>query len=345
MARVKHVIKKSVTNRKENQRRRVRFPPTGQDKKRSQAAKKRSATCRTTQRNRRAMVTWEPKIVAEVEPEKQMEVETQAEPPQQTPREELITSLHPLAPDMPMGEEFLVSWADVVQGGPSAPSIVSVVMPITVTTGEMHQFISTLGVQVTTIPITIPVISIAEAPPIDVQSQLWIKGCQPEEERIVEMELDPEQKENPQEGENSQKEVSQEEDEVWRELEAPTRTEEEGSSSEESSVEKTRRGDSRSTLTPEEEESDVGQPSTSKLKPIPPLVDDTTESAAFDLEDPLGVEAMKAAWAKTTKTKGPKGLRRRKASMPLKRLTPAIKLAKENACLNLKGSTPSGYYQ
>ena len=49
--------------------------------------------------------------------------------------------------------------------------------------------------QVTTIPITIPVTSIVEAPSIDVQSQLWVKGCQPnEEERIVEMELDQEQK-------------------------------------------------------------------------------------------------------------------------------------------------------
>ena len=292
------------------------------------------------------METREPEIVAKVEPEIWMEVETQAEPPQLMPREELIASLHPLALVMPTGEEFLVSWADVVQGGPSAPSIVSVVMPITVMAGEMHQLISTPGVQVTSIPITIPVTSIAEAPSIDVQSQLWIKGHQPEEEeRIVEMELDQEQEEDPQEGEGSQKEVPQEEDEVWRELEAPTRTEEEGSSSEESPVEKTRRGDSQSTLTSEEEEPDVGQPSTSKLKPIPPLVDDTTESAAFDLEDPLGVKAMKAAWAKTTTTKCPKGLRRRKASTPLKKLKPAIKLAKENSCLKLKGSTPSGYYQ
>ena len=111
-------------------------------------------------------------------------------------------------------------------------------------------------------------------------------------------------------------------------------------------MEKTRGEDSRSTLTSEEEEeSDVGQLSTSKLKPIPPLVDDTTESAAFDLEDPLGVKVMKAALAETTRSKGPKGLRRRKASMPLKRLTLAIKIARENACLRLKGSTPSGYYK
>ena len=193
-----------------------------------------------------------------MEPEIWIEVETQAEPPNQH-QEELITSLHPLAPDMPMVEEFLVSWADVVQGGPSAPSIMSAVMPITVTVGEMHQLISMPRIQVTTIPITIPVTGITEAPSIDVQSQLWIKGHQPEEEeRIVEMELDQEQEEDPQRGESSQKEVPQEEDKVQRELEALTRTEEEGSSSEESSMEKTRRGDSRSTLTSEEEESDIG---------------------------------------------------------------------------------------
>ena len=89
------------------------------------------------------METREPKIVAEVELEIWMEVETQAKLPQPTPREELIAILHPLVPDMPMGEEFLTSWADVVQGGPSAPSIVSAVMPITVMAGEMHQLIST----------------------------------------------------------------------------------------------------------------------------------------------------------------------------------------------------------
>ena len=131
----------------------------------------------------------------------------------------------------------------------------SAVMPITVTVGEMYQLISTPGIQVTTIPITIPVTGIAEAPSINVQSQLWIKGYQPEEEeRIVEMELDQEQEEDPQKGESSHKEVPQEEDEVQRELEALTRTEEEGSSSEESSMEKTRRGDSWSTLTSEKEE-------------------------------------------------------------------------------------------
>ena len=170
MARVKHIIKKSVTIREENQRRRVWFPSIAQDKKRCQATRKRTAAQRTTQRNRRAMETQEPEIVAEVEPEIWMEVETQAELPQLMPREELIASSHALSLDMPTGEEFLVSWADVVQEGPSAPSIVSAVTLITVTVGEIHQLISTLGVQVTAIPITIPVISITEAPSINVHS-------------------------------------------------------------------------------------------------------------------------------------------------------------------------------
>ena len=184
-------------------------------------------------------------------------------------------------------------------------------------------------------------------PSIDIQSQLSVEGHQPDEqERVVEMELAQEQEEDPQEEEDSQEEVPQEEDEVQRELEAPARTEEEGSSSEKSSMEKTRRENSQSILTSEEEEeSDIGQLSTSKLKPIPPLVDDTTESAAFDLEDPLGVKVMRAALAKTTRSKGLKGLRRRKTSTLLKRLIPAIKIARENARLRLKGSTPSGYYK
>ena len=49
----------------------------------------------------------EPEVVAEVEPKIQLNVETQAELPQPTPREELVASLHRLAPKMPMGEEFL----------------------------------------------------------------------------------------------------------------------------------------------------------------------------------------------------------------------------------------------
>ena len=54
---------------------------------------------------------------------------------------------------------------------------------------------------------------------------------------------------------------------------------------------------------------------------------------------------MSVALAKTTGSKGSKGLRKCKVTMPLKKLTPAIKLARVNACLKLKGSTPSGYYK
>ena len=75
----------------------------------------------------------EPEVVAEVEPEIQLNVKTQVEPPQPTPREELVASLHPLAPDMPTGEEFLSEWTSVVQGGTSTPSIISAV-----TAGEMQ---------------------------------------------------------------------------------------------------------------------------------------------------------------------------------------------------------------
>ena len=60
----------------------------------------------------------EPELVAEVEPEICFNMETQAEPPQLTPREELVTSLHPLALDMLIGKEFLSGWTSVVQGEP-----------------------------------------------------------------------------------------------------------------------------------------------------------------------------------------------------------------------------------
>ena len=70
-----------------------------------------------------------------------------------------------------------------------------------------------------------------------------------------------------------------------------------------------------------------------------------TPSADFNLDDPLGMKAMKAALQNPTGSKGPKGPRKRKATTPFKRLAPAIKLAKENARLKLRGSTSSGYYQ
>ena len=68
-------------------------------------------------------------------------------------------------------------------------------------------------------------------------------------------------------------------------------------------------------------------------------------SADFNLDDPLRIKAMRAALQNLTGSKGPKGLRKCKATMPLKQLAPAIKLATENARLKLRGSTPSGFYQ
>ena len=204
MARVKHMVKKQATIKEETKKRRARFPSIAQDKKRYKAAKKKTAARRTTRKNWRVMMTQEPKIVAEVEPEIQLDVETQAEPPQPTPREELVATLHPLAPDMPTGEELLSGWTNVVQGGVSTPSIVTAVTPIMVMAGEMHQLINTPGVQVTTIPVTIPVTSAAEMAPFTIQSQLWLEGHQPkiyDEERVVEMELDVEQEDSQEEKE------------------------------------------------------------------------------------------------------------------------------------------------
>ena len=116
-------------------------------------------------------MTKEPEIVAEVEPEIQLDVETQVEPPQPTLREELVATLHLLAPDMPTGEEFLSGWTNV-QGGVSSPSIVTAVTPIMVMAGEMHQLINTLGVQVTTIPVTIPVTSAGKRASFTIQSAI-----------------------------------------------------------------------------------------------------------------------------------------------------------------------------
>ena len=115
-----------------------------------------------------------------------------------------------------------------------------------------------------------------------------------------------------------------------------------------------RKEDARLTLTsePESDEELASQPSsTKKLKPIPSLFDaplstgEVTPSANFNLDEPLGMKAMRAALQNLTVSKGPKGPRKWKATTPLKRLAPAIKLAKENTRLKLRGSTPSGYYQ
>ena len=124
--------------------------------------------------------------------------------------------------------------------------------------------------------------------------------------------------------------------------------------SESSQEEEQRKENARSTLTsePESDEELASQPSsTKKLKPIPALFNTPlstggmTPSADFNLDDPLGMKAMRAALQNPTGSKGLKGPRKWKATTPLKWLALAIKLAKENARLKLRGSTPSGYYQ
>ena len=121
-----------------------------------------------------------------------------------------------------------------------------------------------------------------------------------------------------------------------------------------SEEEEQRKEDARLTLTsePESDEERTPQPSSTKmLRPIPALFDaplstgDMTSSANFNLDDPLRMKAMKAALQKPTGSKGLKGPKKQKATTPLKQLALAIKLAKENARLKLRGSTPSGYYQ
>ena len=107
--------------------------------------------------------------------------------------------------------------------------------------------------------------------------------------------------------------------------------------------------DSHSTLM-SEEDSEAEQrpgPVTKQFKPIYSLIGTALpgSSAAFDIEDPLGIKVMRAAPAATSESKGPKGPRKCKATTPLKRLTPVIKLARENAHWKLKGSTASRFYK
>ena len=245
MARVKHVVKKQATIKEQTKKRRARLPSIAQDRKKHEAAKKRTAARRTTRKNWGAMIK-ELEMVAEVELEIQLDVETQAEPPQPTLREELVSALCPLAPDMPTGEEFLSGWTNVVQGGVSTPSIVTAVTPITVTAGEIHQLINTPGVQVTTIPVTIPVTSAAEMASFTIQSQLWLEGHQPkvdDEERVVEMELDVEQEDSQEEKESeSQEEEPSKGNKTQEEPETQTKMSEEGLSEEESFIEKKKGG-------------------------------------------------------------------------------------------------------
>ena len=105
----------------------------------------------------------EPPIAMEVEPEIQMGTEAaeqknvgvQAQPVQVSPREELVANLNPV-PNMPTAEQFLVEWVNVATGGTSTPEFITAVTPLTVTAGTMQQLIETPGVQITMIPVTIP---------------------------------------------------------------------------------------------------------------------------------------------------------------------------------------------
>ena len=178
-----------------------------------------------------------------------------------------------------------------------------------------------------------------------------------DEERVVEVELDKEQGDS-QEEEGGTQEDSQEETESQTQEELQDEPKEKASGEEESSGEdsedsvgRKEKGYSQSTLTSEEDsENGKATETTAKpLKPIPTLIDSNVplpaSNTTFDLEDPLGIKAMKAALAATARSKGPKGPRKHKAITPLKRLVPTIKLAKENTCLKLKGSIPSGFYK
>ena len=133
---------------------------------------------------------------------------------------------------------------------------------------------------------------------------------------MVEVELDKEQGDS-QEEEGGTQEGSQEE------KESQTQEESSGEDSEDS-VGRKRKGDSQSTLTSEDdlENEQTTETTTKPLRPIPMLVDSTVllpaSNTTFDL-DPLGIKAMKATLAATTRSKGPKGPRKQKAITPLKR--------------------------
>ena len=257
-------------------------------------------------------------------------------------------------------EQFLAEWVSVAMGGTSTPEFITAVTPLTVTAGTMQQLIETPGVQITTIPVTIPLTTtettmVVSTTPIEhatvevtatsglvtsaaqsitltapstqevaiesseatavalatLQGQLWKEGWE-ETERIVELELD--------QGEESQNESQIEED-------VQEKGDQEETTSESSENEVQRKEYMRSTLTSEpesDEEPDSQQPPSDKLKPIPSLFNaplptgDVTSSADFNLDDPLGMKAMRAALQNPTGSKGPKGLRKHKTTMPLK---------------------------
>ena len=136
--------------------------------------------------------------------------------------------------------------------------------------------------------------------PATLQGQLWEKGWE-ESERVTELELD--------QGGESQNESQVEED-------VQQKRGGEETTSESSEEKEQRREDAKSTLTSEiesDEEPASQSSSTKKLKPIPVLFDaplstgDMTPSADFNLDDPLGMKAMRAALQNQTGSKGLKG--------------------------------------
>ena len=97
----------------------------------------------------------EPEIQMGTEAAEQRNMEVQAQPVQVSPREELVANLNPV-PDMPTAEQFLAEWVNVAMGRTSTPEFVTAVTPLAVTAGIMQQLIETPGVQITTIPVMIP---------------------------------------------------------------------------------------------------------------------------------------------------------------------------------------------
>ena len=57
---------------------------------------------------------------------------------------------------MPTAEQFLAEWVNVAMGGTSTPEFVTSATPLTVTAGTMQQLMETPGVQITMIPVMIP---------------------------------------------------------------------------------------------------------------------------------------------------------------------------------------------
>ena len=189
MARVKYIVKKQSTLREDTKKRRAKFPSITQDKikKRYKAARKRTAARKkiATRRNRKMMATTEPEVVAEVTPEIQLElvsttgtVETKAQPPKMSPQEELAAGLHSMGRDMPTAAEFLAGWSSVTVGGTSTPNIINAVSLITIMLSTMHQLITTPGVQIAMIPVSIPLDAgqPLQEGPITYQSHLWMDG-------------------------------------------------------------------------------------------------------------------------------------------------------------------------